>query len=91
MLKIGAERNKLKNSNLSKKRKEKNPDDSEDLGEIFTLDMTKVENFRRRVSCCIWLHTNPVFQLKSYVTVKHGGGSAMVWVFFKFFLNFLFF
>uniref|UniRef100_A0A9J8AH52 Transposase Tc1-like domain-containing protein n=1 Tax=Cyprinus carpio carpio TaxID=630221 RepID=A0A9J8AH52_CYPCA len=40
----------------------------------------KVELFGRCVSCYIWRKTNTTFHKKNIIpTVKHGGGSVMVW------------
>ncbi len=42
--------------------------------------MTKVELFGRRVSRNIWRKTNTAFHKKNIITtVKHGGGSVVVW------------
>jgi len=50
------------------------------LGNILWTDKTKVELFGRCVSRYIWHKTNAAFQKKNIIpTVKHGGGSVMVW------------
>ncbi len=47
---------------------------------ILWTDETKVELFGRCVSCYIWRKTNTTFNKKNIIlTVKHGGGSVMVW------------
>ncbi len=47
---------------------------------ILWSDETKVELFGRCVSHYIWRKTNTAFHKKNIIpTVKHGGGSVMVW------------
>ncbi|KAF7640539.1 hypothetical protein LDENG_00040270, partial [Lucifuga dentata] len=47
---------------------------------ILWTDETKVDVFGRCASCYIWCKTNTAFQKKNIIlTVKHGGGSVMVW------------
>ncbi len=47
---------------------------------ILWTDETKVELFGRCVSRYIWHKTNTAFHKKNIIpTVKHGGGSVMVW------------
>ncbi len=47
---------------------------------ILWTDETKVELFGRCVSRYIWRKTNTAFHKKNIIpTVKHGGGSVMVW------------
>ncbi len=47
---------------------------------ILWTDETKAELFGRCVSCYIWCKTNTAFHKKNIIpTVKHGGGSVMVW------------
>ncbi len=47
---------------------------------ILWTEETKVELFGRCVSHCIWRKTNTAFHKKNIIpTVKHGGGSVMVW------------
>uniref|UniRef100_A0A8C9TZ63 Transposase Tc1-like domain-containing protein n=1 Tax=Scleropages formosus TaxID=113540 RepID=A0A8C9TZ63_SCLFO len=44
------------------------------------LIFTKVELFGRCASCHIWRKTNTAFHKKNIIpTVKHGGGSVMIW------------
>ncbi|KAF7645836.1 hypothetical protein LDENG_00197530 [Lucifuga dentata] len=50
------------------------------LENILWTDETKVELFGRCASRYIWRKTNTAFQKKNIIlTVKHGGGSVMVW------------
>ncbi len=47
---------------------------------ILWTDETKVELFGRCVSRYIWRKTNTAFHKKNMIpTVKHGGGSVMLW------------
>ncbi len=47
---------------------------------ILWTNATKVKLFRRCVSRYIWRKTNTAFHKKNIIpTVKHGGGSVMVW------------
>ncbi|KAF7670306.1 hypothetical protein LDENG_00272020 [Lucifuga dentata] len=59
----------------------KHLDDPQDFWEnILWTDETKVELFGRCASRYIWRKTNTAFQKKNIIpTVKHGGGSVMVW------------
>ena len=56
-------------------------DDPQDFWDnILWTDKTKVELFGRCASCYIWRKTNTAFHKKNIIpTVKHGGGSVMVW------------
>ena len=59
----------------------KHLDDPQDFWEnILWTDETKVELFGRCASRYIWRKTNTAFHKKNIIpTVKHGGGSVMVW------------
>ena len=59
----------------------KHLDDPQDFWEnILWTDETKVELFGRCASRYIWCKTNTAFHKKNIIpTVKHGGGSVMVW------------
>ncbi|KAF7654779.1 hypothetical protein LDENG_00064760 [Lucifuga dentata] len=59
----------------------KHLDDPQDFWEnILWTDETKVELYGRCASRYIWCKTNTAFQKKNIIpTVKHGGGSVMVW------------
>ncbi len=47
---------------------------------ILWTDETKVELFGRCVSLYIWHKTNTAFHINNIIpTVKHGGGSVMIW------------
>uniref|UniRef100_A0A8C6P1G5 Transposase Tc1-like domain-containing protein n=1 Tax=Nothobranchius furzeri TaxID=105023 RepID=A0A8C6P1G5_NOTFU len=59
----------------------KHLNDCQDFWEnTLWTDETKVELFGRQMSRNIWRRSNTAFQTKNIIpTVKHGGGSVMVW------------